>query len=256
MQYTSIPSVCSDQVSLRLYPCAAEPKSLVVWIHGGGWVKGDRRRTRNMPSFFNENDILFVSINYPLEVPKDESLIDLQILALQGLNNWLTSNPILETYSHAFDNIVILAHSSGAHLTALFDKQFGWNNAVKCLFLMDSGAYDMQARFRASPPQQKRKFIQIFGLNRYSTQEYNSILRSYSPALLSPRQRSSNLLRVIIVTSQRRGAIYSAEKLQQSYLAPGYIVSIVQYNWDHEVFTDAIGSDPDLNHLLLQAISA
>lgn len=255
MQYTSIPSVCSDQVSLRLYPCAAEPKSLVVWIHGGGWVKGDRRRTRNMPSFFKDNDILFASINYPLEVPKGESLIDLQILALKGLNNWLTSNPVLETYPQAFNNIVILAHSSGAHLTALFDKLYGWNGAVKCLFLMDSGAYDMQARFRASPPQQKRKFIQILGLNRYSTQEYDSILCSYSPALLSPKQRSSNSLRVIIVTSQRRGAIFSADQLQRSYLAPGYIVSIVQYNWVHEEFTDAIGSDPGLNHLLLQAVS-
>lgn len=254
MQYVSLPSVDQDQTSLTIFPCQGEPRAVLIWIHGGGWIKGDRRRVRRMPAFFGDQQILFVSVNYPLTSSDEIALIDQQIMALQGLDQWLKENSQKDLYPHAFSSITILAHSSGAHLVALMDKRYGWNESVKSLILMDSGAYDMSARFEHARPAQKRLFAQISRLDLYPTNQHSAILRSYSPALLPSRPRSHQSLNVIIVSSQRPGALFSARRLMQSYSADQYHCSLHQYAWGHEFFPDAVGVDSSLNALILEAV--
>lgn len=256
MQYVSLPSVESDHTSLRVYHCDEAPKSLVIWIHGGGWVHGDRRRTRSMPAFFKEHNILFISVNYPLSSSPNTALIDLQVEALQGLNRWLDNNPLRERYLLAFNNIMLLSHSSGSHLVALTDKLHGWTPAVSSMVLMDSGAYDLAARFQHARPHQRQQFARLLGLHRRPEEEHESILRSCSPALLPPKPRQGRPLKVIIITSQRPGAHYSAKQLERSYQMPGYDVSVMEFPWSHEAFPDAIGADHQLNQMLLQAIAS
>jgi hypothetical protein len=215
-------------------------------------VKGDRRRTGNMPTFFKDKNILFASANYPLEESRETRLIDLQIAALKGLDAWLINSPEQEKYPEAFKRVTILSHSAGSHLVALADKLHGWNRNVKCLILMDSSAYDLQSRFRQARPYQQNIFGHLLGLSQRPLVEHDSILRSYSPALLPPRPREGDPLKVIIITSHRLGAYYSAEKLKKSYQAPGYEASVIQYAWEHEDFPNAVGVDQRLNELLLQ----
>jgi pimeloyl-ACP methyl ester carboxylesterase len=255
LQYVSLPSIDPDRTSLQVFPCPGHPKSLVVWIHGGGWTSGDRRRTRNMPTFFRNNNILFASVNYPLEKSSQAALISLQVRALQGLNEWLTSNPLLEKYPEAFNNITILSHSAGSHLVALTDKRHGWNQSVSCLIMMDSAAYDLQVRFQRAPLQLKNHMVQLLGMDRCPPEEHGAILRSYSPALLPSKPRLEHPLKVIIITSQRPGACYSAEQLERSYQMVGYDASIIRFPWSHEVFPNAVGMDPHLNRLLLSAVA-
>lgn len=255
MQYVSLPSVNPDQTSLQVYPCTDKPESLVVWIHGGGWVSGDRRRTRSMPTFFREHNILFISVNYPLATRTETTLIDLQMLALEGLDEWLTNNPLKEEFPEAFSNIMLLAHSAGSHLVALTDKIHGWNPSVRSMVLMDSGAYDLATRYQHARPQQRHQFAHLLGLDSRPQEEHGSILRSFSPALLPPKHRHGRPLKVIIITSPRLGAYYSAKQLEQSYNTPGYEVSLVQFPWSHEEFPEAIGMDQQMNQLLLLAIA-
>jgi len=256
VQYASLQSTNLDYTSLQVYHCNDKPTALVVWIHGGGWVSGDRRRTRRMPTFFREHNILFVSANYPLSANAETTLIDLQILALQGLDKWLTENPLKEKYPEAFANIMLLAHSAGSHLVALTDKMHGWNAAVSSLVLMDSGAYDLETRYRHARPQQRRQFARLLGLDSQPRAEHDSMLRSFSPALLDPKPRQGRPLKVIIMTSQRPGAYYAARQLERSYNAPGYKASLVQFCWSHEEFPDAIGVDQQINRLLLSTIAS
>lgn len=253
MQYVSLPSVAPDQTSLQVFPCDGHPKALVIWIHGGGWTSGDRRRTRNMPAFFKKSNILFASINYPLEAA-NQVLIDLQVKALQELNKWLTTTPLASRYPEAFGNIMILSHSAGSHLVALTDKLHGWNQSVCSLVLMDSAAYDLQARFKHSPPQQQNHIIRLLGMDRCPAEEHGAILRSFSPALLLPKPRHTNQLKVIIITSQRPISLYSAEQLKVSYQMTGYETSVIKFAWGHETFPHAVGMDSHLNKLLLSAV--
>lgn len=251
MQYLAIPSVDPDQTSLTLYPCKGEPDSLVVWIHGGGWFNGDRRRTLNMPTFFGTNNILFISANYPLKAVPGTSLIDLQVMALDGLDQWLAQSELRIKYCQAFENITIISHSAGAHLVALKDKLMGWGKGIKCIFLMDCAAYDLQARWSRARAPQRRLFSSLLELDRRPANEYESVLRSYSPALLPPKPRSHVPLKVIIVTSTRPGAYYSAEQLARSYNMDGYEVETHYFELEHEEFPRGVGSDIRINKLLL-----
>jgi len=207
-----------------------------------------------MPTFFREHNILFISANYPLATNAETTLIDLQVLALQGLDKWLTENPLKEKYPEAFGNIMLLAHSAGSHLVALTDKIHGWNPAVSSLVLMDSGAYDLATRYLHARPQQRRQFARLLGLDFRPLAEHDSILRSCSPALLPPKPRQGRPLKVIIITSQRPGAYYAAEQLERSYKRPGYETSLVEFLWSHEEFPDAVGVDQQMNQLLLCTI--
>jgi hypothetical protein len=256
VQYVSLPSVEPDQTSLRVYPCDGQPCSMVVWIHGGGWTKGDRRRIHSMPTFFRENSILFASVNYPLKSCCNTSLIDLQVGALLGLNEWFLNSPIKEQYPKAFQNITILTHSSGSHLVALADKLNGWNSAVRCLILMDSGAYDLRARFQHTRQEQRNAFCHLLGLDPLCRETHESVLCSYSPALLPAKQRLEHPLKVIIITSLRPGALYSAEHLEKSYNMPGYSAVTIRFPWSHEAFPEAVGVDHRLNELILHAVGS
>ena len=253
VKYVDLPDVDSDQISLRLFPSQENPDSLVVWIHGGGWVKGDRRNVREMPRFFQDNNVLFVSANYPLRPSTDTSLIDLQLQALEGLNHWLEDNSYQHTYSRAFKNISILSHSAGSHLVTLADKLFGWSSSVRNLILMDSGAYDLKARFKRGRPLQRKMFENLIRLDLYPASEYDDILRSYSPALLPSRPREGHPLNVIIISSERPGARYSAERLKSSYAVTGYTCRTYFWDWEHDDFPDAVGVDHRLSDLILNA---
>jgi len=255
LKYVDIPNVDSDQVSLELFPCSQNPSAVVIWIHGGGWVSGDRRNVRRMPSFFNSNNFLLISVNYPLATVGDMSLIDLQIQAFQGLNQWLMETSFKDTYSRAFDNINILAHSSGSHLVALADKRFGWNSSVRNLILMDSAAYDLKERFSRMRPFQKNMFSNLMKLDLFPSSHHSEILRTYSPALLPAKARQINSLNIVIVSSKRPGARYSAERLKNSYCVSGYDYRIYFLDWDHDYFPDAVGVDSVLNELILDTIS-
>jgi len=255
VKYVGLPNVDPDQVSLELFPSSQNPSAVVIWVHGGGWVSGDRRNVRRMPSFFNSNDVLFISVNYPLAAPGDVSLIDLQIQALQGLNQWLMENSFKDIYSRAFDNITILAHSSGSHLVALADKRFGWNSSVRNLILMDSAAYDLKERFNRMRPFQKNIFSDLMKLDLFPSSHHSEVLRTYSPALLPAKPRQINSLNIVIVSSKRPGARFSAERLKNSYCASGYDCRIYFLDWDHDYFPDAVGVDSVLNELVLNSIS-
>ena len=255
VNYLSLSSVDPDETSLGVYPCSGLPDAVLVWVHGGGWVHGDRRRTRRIPEFCSNNNILFISVNYPHSVGAQKSLIEMQLFAMKALSNWLEDNSLSKHFAKAFQNIILVSHSSGSHLVALTDKLYGWTNAVTKIILMDSGAYDLKTRYYRSKPLQRRKFEQLLQLNLYPKSEIDSILASYSPALIPSNQPHHSSRRINIVTSERRGALYAAHQLAKSYSLSKDKVSILKYNWDHDYFPESIGLETSINSLILEAVS-
>lgn len=90
------------------------PLPVMVWIHGGGWVTGDKSEVALKPQVFQERGFLFVSINYRFlpEFGMNELVRD-----VAKALGWIHRN----IAGHGGDptRIVVGGHSSGAQLAAL-----------------------------------------------------------------------------------------------------------------------------------------
>lgn len=249
--YTSIPGIPQNQLAIDLYPCPTSADALVVYIHGGAWIAGDKKNVHSMPGFFLKNNICFASANYPLRTIPGESLFDLQVDALSRLDNWLHLLHPQYFPTAANRNISIIGHSAGAHLVALLDKRKGWSNDVKSIILMDSGAYDISAKYLESPPQYKDLMGQLLRLSDHHPDEYEQVFWAYSPALLHPKPRSSPL-GVYLLAGQDKVSRSSALLLQKSYsLLPVYNAVVYAMPWRHADFPKRIGTDPVFSQKLL-----
>ena len=244
-----------DERSLTIYPCTGAVNSLVLWIHGGGWISGDRRNTRNMRPFFMRNNILFISANYPIKTHVNEPLMSEQVKALKSLDSWINSYKACTEYSKAFDNITILAHSAGAHLVALADKVHGWNTSIKNLVLMDCAAYDLQARWRLSTHNQRMLLANLLDLRGKTKDETDAILAKYSPALVIPESSSMPLPSITIISSMRPGARYSAEKLADSYRLADRNVTLQYVHMPHGEFPESVGRDDQTSRIILECVN-
>merc|ERR1712091_603221 len=74
------------------------------------------------------------------------TIIDQQLNALRLFNEWIDRSKVS---GKPPQRVSIIAHSSGAHLVALFDKRFGWSNSVNHLVLLDS-AYVLKESYADS----------------------------------------------------------------------------------------------------------
>ena len=55
------------QQSLNVYaPKDAKNAPVVIFVHGGGWTRGDRAEVGGQPKLFNEAGIILVSVDYRL----------------------------------------------------------------------------------------------------------------------------------------------------------------------------------------------
>jgi acetyl esterase/lipase len=105
----------SPSHGLDIYaPAAAKDLPVVFWIHGGGWVTGDKGDVKLKPQMFTERGFVFVSTNYRLlpHVPMGDIIRDVaQAFA------WTHAN----IAHHGGDprRVLVMGHSSGAQLAAL-----------------------------------------------------------------------------------------------------------------------------------------
>lgn len=104
-----------ERQTLDVYaPPQGKDHPIVVWIHGGGWQKGDKTEVQAKPQAFVDKGFVFVSINYRL-------LPDATIKQMGGD----VAKAIRWVHDHARDHggdpntIFVMGHSAGAQLAAL-----------------------------------------------------------------------------------------------------------------------------------------
>lgn len=101
---------------LDLYPLpGAKAAPVLVFVHGGGWINGDKRRLHSLPDYARRHGFLLASINYRL-VPqvRDAGGCALDVAAALG---WLRAN--VARAGGDPRRMVLMGHSAGAHLAAL-----------------------------------------------------------------------------------------------------------------------------------------
>ena len=104
-------------------PQSTKPKGLfrpgrkapvLLYVHGGGWVRGTRAKIYKLDQFATSRDWMLVSTDYR---PVPRTSIDGQVRDVARAINWVRKN--IKRYGGDPKKIVIMGHSAGSHLVSL-----------------------------------------------------------------------------------------------------------------------------------------
>ena len=105
----------NERQTLDVYaPPNAGNRPIIFWIHGGGWVRGDKSEVKMKPAAFVDRGYVFVAINYRF-VP-NATIKEITGDVAKALH-WVHSNA--QQYGGDPNSIFVMGHSAGAQLAAL-----------------------------------------------------------------------------------------------------------------------------------------
>lgn len=112
---------------------------VLVYVHGGGWIIGNRRDVYSIPDFAARLGMVLVSIDYG-KIPSVK--VPWQAGQVAEAINWTRAN--IARFGGDPARMIVLGYSAGAHLSALtvLDGRAG---PVAGLVCHDSGTYDIAA---------------------------------------------------------------------------------------------------------------
>ena len=155
---------------------------VVVYVHGGGWIKGTRKRVQRQPQWLTGKGYVFVSIDYR---PVPTTDIDGQVADVATSINWVRRN--IGRYGGDGSRIVIMGHSAGAHLVAMIAAKNA-AGPLRGVIPNDVQAYDMVAygvvRGGIGHPYDKAFGSKIEDWVRWSPSTYASRNRNMPPHLI------------------------------------------------------------------------
>ena len=168
---------------------------VVVYVHGGGWIKGTRKRVQRQPQWLTSLGYVFVSIDYR---PVPQTDIDGQVSDVATSINWVRRN--IRRYGGDGARIVIMGHSAGAHLVSMIAAKNA-AGPLRGVIPNDVQAYDMVAygvvRGGIGHPYDKAFGSRIEDWVRWSPSTYARGNRNMPPHLImhsgSQRERRRQL---------------------------------------------------------------
>lgn len=132
-EYTNLKYGSDKEETLDLYLPKEEPSALVLYIHGGFWMMGDKEEAKNhFLSNVEENNVALCSINYrTLEFSPSLSLSNSNFDTMTGdiTQALIIVKNILELYGYSIDNLIVSGYSAGGQLSLLYSYKY----KVECL---------------------------------------------------------------------------------------------------------------------------
>ena len=128
-------------------PKDAKDLPVVFWIHGGGWVTGDKSQVEYKPKMFTKRGYVFVSTNYRLRphVEMEDLIGD-----VANAVGWTHKN--IAQHGGDPQRIFVMGHSAGAQLAALICTDHSYIKAegvppsvLKGCVPVDGDTYDLPA---------------------------------------------------------------------------------------------------------------
>lgn len=199
---------------------AAGAAPLVVFVHGGGWKRGDKGNATGAfkAKHYRDQSYAFASINYRL-VPTVK--VEQQAADVAASLAWLIQNAAKLGIDPK--RIALMGHSAGAHLAALVgtDPQYlraaGLDmSAVRGVLPIDGAAYDVAAQLGDRPAMMKRTYADAFG---------NDPARHKA---LSPTHNagSPNAPAFLIIHVERPDAVRQSQALASALRSAGTVVEL------------------------------
>lgn len=157
--------------SLDIYaPRQGRDMPAIVFVHGGGWTTGDKQRKSHAAKrdFFINNDMIFISINYRM-APQYQFPTYPQDVA--SAITFVLNN--IHRYGGDANNVFLMGHSAGAHLSALtsIDKRYmnklgKSTNRIRGTILLDGAGYDIPSLLKTDKKKKRLKmYSNAFGSN-------------------------------------------------------------------------------------------
>lgn len=155
---------------LDYYPSRSARAPLVIFVHGGGWKRGDKQMMRGSDklSDWHGKGYAVASLNYRL-VPKagvEDQAADVAsaLAALKRQAGALGFDP---------DRVVLIGHSAGAHLVALIGTDPQWlrgaglgMDAVRGIVPLDGAGYHVPSQMGENQRALGDTYEQAFGSDR------------------------------------------------------------------------------------------
>jgi arylformamidase len=146
-------------------PTKGKNLPVVVWIHGGGWKRGDKADVHNKPQAFVDKAFVLVSISYRF-VPN----VTVKQIAED------VAKAIRWTHDHAKDyggdpnTIIVAGHSAGAQLAALVCTDERYLKAeglplsiIKACVPVDGDTYDVPMQIKTVEEKRAKSYRMTFG---------------------------------------------------------------------------------------------
>ena len=204
--------------SLDVYsPPEGKDHPVIVWIHGGGWSKGDKASLQQKPQAFVDKGFVLVSVNYRLvpAVTVKDIMADL-------------AKSVRWVYEHAAEHrgnpnaLIIMGHSAGAHLAALLCTDDRYLKAadvpmtsLKGCVPLDVSAYDIPKRIHDVDDGISKTFKTVFGADDDAQREVSPVHHIAKDKHIPPFL----LLHVASREDTKAQAHWLAEKLHASSIA-------------------------------------
>jgi acetyl esterase/lipase len=145
----------------------ARPAPLVLFVHGGGWSRGDKRTATALQTVqhFQNAGYAFASMNYRL-VP--HATVEDQAADVAGALAWLRQQAA--TLGIDASGIVLMGHSAGAHLVALVgtDPRYLESAGISLsdvhgVIALDGAGYDVARQAAGAGPALRDIYAAAFG---------------------------------------------------------------------------------------------
>ena len=241
---------------LDLYtPDGATPddeRPVVVYVHGGGWRKGDKRaQIADKRNLFTEAGYVFASLNYRLSpdtinggFPADRIRFPDHPADVGEALAWIDRN--VGDYGGDPSRILLIGHSAGAHLVALVStdpsylEAFGMDpRHVIGTVPLDTDGYDVTERVTTGTAQAKAIYY-----NAFATPAENAVDDTWARAspIVHASQGDPEFLIVTQLASSKR--VQNSREMAAA-LGQDPDESVLPVPYDHAGINDAVGSDTD-----------
>jgi acetyl esterase/lipase len=236
--FATYPNISDRFTSFDLYlPAGCGPFPVLVWVHGGAWVGGDKAN----PEAFDRAAYAF-SLGYAL------ASTNYRLANQFGKGTWPDyPNDVADAIAHIVDNadrlrldaerISLLGHSAGGHTVAIVsaDRSYMTNrglndDTIDCVIANDTEGYRLEDRETAYP----LAIVNAFGTDP-------AVLADASPSTRIEREGAPST-RYLIVTrgSERRQAVAS-EFVDLVVAAGGDARLLVAGDYSHEDVNRVLG---------------
>ena len=202
---------------------------IIVMVHGGGWVAGDKRNAqvwRQKSAHWTGLGAIFVSVNYRLvpEVTPLDQVADVAraVAMVRAQAAVWGGNP---------DRIVLMGHSAGAHLVALLAADPARAGLAPWLgtVALDSAAYDVEGLMRDRP---SRLYTQAFRTDP-------ALWRAASP--LARLQDGVGPL-LLVCSQVRRAACPAADRFARAVNARAGTARVLPQPLNHRALNAGLGA--------------
>ena len=125
---------------------SASPRPILLFVHGGGWAIGDKKRIEHKAQWATDLGMVYISVNYRLSprVMHPEHAIDVAesiAYVIEHASQW-NADP---------DQIMVMGHSAGAHLAGIVaadESLLGKHNLkpedLTGVILLDGAGYNIE----------------------------------------------------------------------------------------------------------------